>query len=90
MFQQMQPKEKIIHQDIPVRLWDIVGADMFNINNNNYLCMIDYHSKFPIIKKTKGLSADSLILACKTIFSEYRIPKRIRSDVGRKFISEKV
>ena len=68
MFQQTQPKEKIIHHDIPARPWDVVGADMFNINNKNYLCMIDYHSKFSIIKKTKGLSADSLILACKIIF----------------------
>ena len=83
MFQQMQPKEKIIHCDIPLRLWDIVGAGMFNINDKNYLCMIDYHSKFPIIKKTKSLSADNLILACKIIFSEYRIPKRIMSDAGR-------
>ena len=64
----------MIHHDIPVRPWDIVGADMFNINNNNYLCIID---KFPIIKRTKGLSADSIILACKIIFSEYSIPKRI-------------
>ena len=41
---------------------------MFNINNKKYLCMIDYHSKFPIIKKSKGLSADSLILECKIFF----------------------
>ena len=89
MFQQTQPKEKIIHHDIPVRPWDVVGADMLNINNNSYLCMIDYHSIFLIIKKTKGLSADSQILACKLIFSEYGMPKRIMSDAHRNFISEK-
>ena len=79
-FQQIQPREKIIHHDIPVRPMDMVGADMFNINNKNYLCIIDHHSKFPIIKKIEDLSADSLILACKFIFSEYRIPNRIMSD----------
>ena len=26
-FQQMQPKEKIIHHDIPLRLWEVIGAD---------------------------------------------------------------
>ena len=88
-FQQMQPKEKIIHHDIPIRPWDILGADMFHINNKNYLCIVDYHSKFLVVKKTKGLSADSLILAFKIVFSEYRIPKQIMSDAGGNFISEK-
>ena len=85
----MQPKEKIIHHDIATRPWDVVGADTFHINNKNYLCIIDYHSKFPVVKKTKGLSADSLIAAFKVVFSEYRIPKKIMSDAGGNFISEK-
>ena len=38
MFQQTQPKEKTIHHDIPIGPWDVVGANMFAINNNNYLC----------------------------------------------------
>ena len=41
---------------------------MFTLCNKNYLCIVDYHSKFPVIKKTEDLSADSLILACKIIF----------------------
>ena len=47
-FQQMQPKEKIIHHDIPLRPWEVVGADIFHFNNKNYLCMVDYNSKFPV------------------------------------------
>ena len=73
-FQQMQPKEKIIHFDIPIRPWDVVGTDMFHINNENYLHILNYNSKFPVVKKTKGLSADGLIAASKVVFSEYRIP----------------
>ena len=68
MFQQTQPKEKIIQHDIPIRQWDVAGMDMFSINNNNYICIVDYHSKFPIIKKIEDLLADSLILTCKVIF----------------------
>ena len=41
---------------------------MFSLNNKNYLCIVDYHSKFPIVKKTEDMSADSLILAYKVIF----------------------
>ena len=31
----------------------------------NYLGIVDYHSKFPVIKKTESISANSIILACK-------------------------
>ena len=56
-FQQMQPKEKIIHHEIPLRPWEAVGADTFHFNNINYLCVVDYNSKFPILRKLQGLLA---------------------------------
>ena len=45
-FQQSQPKDKMIHHYMPVRSWDVIGADMFTLNNKHYLCIVDYHSKF--------------------------------------------
>ena len=54
-FQQIQPKDKMLHHDIPVRPWDIIVMDMFTLNNKYYLCVVDYHSKFPIIKKAEDL-----------------------------------
>ena len=38
-FQQIQPKEKIVHHDILQRPWKVVGADVFHLNNKNYLIM---------------------------------------------------
>ena len=75
----MQPKEKIIHHDIPLRPWEVVRADVFNFNNINYLCVVDYNSKFPIIRKLQGLLAEYLINAITAIFAEYGIPHKIRS-----------
>ena len=72
-FQQMQPKEKIIHHDVPLRPWEVVGADMFHFNNINYLCLVDYNSKFPIIRRLQGLSAEHLINAVTAIFAKYGI-----------------
>ena len=66
----MQPKEKIIHHDIPLRPWEVLGVNIFHLNNKNYLCIIDYHSKFPVIKRMEGLSAESLITTMKVIFAE--------------------
>ena len=32
-FQQMLPKEKIIHNDIPLRPWEVISTDIFHFNN---------------------------------------------------------
>ena len=62
---------------------------MFTLDNKQYLCIVDYHSKFLTDKKTKDLSADSLILMCKFTFAEYRGLRKIMSDSGSNFISVK-
>ena len=85
----MQPKEKIIHHDIPLRPWEVLGAELFHLNNKNYLCIIDYHIKFPVIKRMEGLSAESLITTIKVTFVEYGIPHRLMSDASSNFVSEK-
>ena len=89
MFQQMQPKGKIIHHDIPLRPWEVLGADIFHFNNKNYLCIVDYHSKFPVIKRMEGLSIESLITTTKDIFAEYGIPHKIMSGADTNFVSDK-
>ena len=88
-FQQIQPKERIIHHDIPLRPQEVVRADVFHFNNVNYLCVVDYNSKFPIIRRLQALSVEHLISAVTTIFSEYDILQKIMSDAGTNFVSER-
>ena len=61
-------KGKIIHNEVPGKSWKVVEAEMFTLHNKNYLCIVNYHHKFPVIKKIEDLSADSIILACEIIF----------------------
>ena len=67
-------REDILHHDIPLRPWEVLGAEVFHFNNKNYLCIVDYHSKFPVIKRMEGLSMESLSATIKIIFAEYGIP----------------
>ena len=76
---QMQPKGKIIHY----------GTNVFHFNKKTYLCIVDYHSKFPMAKRLEGLSAENLITAVKVIFTEYGIPCKVMSDAGTNFVSDK-
>ena len=50
---------------------------------------VDYISKFPIVKRLEGLSAESLITTIKVIFAEYGIPHKLMSDAGTNFVSDK-
>ena len=36
-FQQMKPKERIIHHEISGKAWDIIKADMFSLNSKHNL-----------------------------------------------------
>ena len=69
--------------------WEVLSADIFHFNNKNYLCIVDYHSKFPVIKRMEWLSTESLIATTNVIFSEYGIPHKLMSDAGTNFISDK-
>ena len=65
-----------------------MGADMFTLNNKNYLCIVDYHKKFPIVRRVDDMSTESLVIACKVIFSEYGLTKKTMSDGSGNFISD--
>ena len=46
----------MILYDMPCKPWEVVGADIFSVKNNMLLCVVDYYTKLPIIKKAGGLS----------------------------------
>ena len=88
-FQATQLKDKPILHDIPDKLWKTVDADICMLNNKTYFCIVDYHSKFPVMKLMDGLSVDSVIKTCIIIFAEYTLSNKIMSDAGTNFVSEK-
>ena len=84
----MQPNEKIFYHDIPLSMGSHWHRHI-HFNNKNYLCIIDYNSKFSVVKKLEGLSVESLITMTKIIFSKYGIPQKIMSDAGTNFVSDR-
>ena len=61
----MQPQEKALHYQIPSRQWEIAGTDVAMINNKTLLCIVNNHSKFPIVKKMNSLQVDDLLQTSK-------------------------
>ena len=50
-------------QTKPGRPRESVGADITS-NYKCYLYMVDYHSKFLVVKQVEGFSADNLLKTC--------------------------
>ena len=69
--------------------WEVVGADIFSTKNNILLHIVDYYRKFPVVKKTNDLLVVDLIRTAKIVFVEYGLPKKIVSNAGTNFISDK-
>ena len=82
-------KDKEMSHEIPGRLLESLGADIFTINNKHYLCIAYYPTKFPVIKQVEGFSANNPIKACNIIFSEYGLHSTIALDAGTHFTSKK-
>ena len=71
-----QALRKVLHYKIPPRQWEIVGTDVLIINAKTLLSIVDYHSKFQIVKKVNSLSTDNLVNLARLIFAEYWLHKK--------------
>ena len=71
-----QSKDKVMSHKMSGRPWESVRVDIFTINNKQYLCIVNYHSKFPVMN-VEDFSTDNLIKMCKIIFWENRLFSKI-------------
>ena len=64
---------------------EVVDAEIFMINNINHLCIVEYYSKFPIIKRVARLSAVDLVHATNNTSAELGLSREIISDARMNF-----
>ena len=53
-FQQTLQKEKLTQHEIPAKLCEVEGSEVFYLYNKNYLCIVDYYNKFSVVKRWKA------------------------------------
>ena len=83
-----QQQEGLSQYEVPAGLWKRLGIDYFEWNQQRYLLIADYYSRFPILRSVSTMSAAHLVTVLKTIFSEYGLPEELVSDQGTQFTSE--
>ena len=82
-----QHAEPMISHPIPKLPFTKVGADLFEINHNSYLIVVDYYSKFPEVMQLENTSSHTVIKALKEVFARFGIPQQVVSDNGPQFKS---
>ena len=77
-------KETLMPQEVPTRAWQILGTYLFHFNDNEYLIVADYYSKYPFVRKMpKPCTSHAVVAATKGLLSEQGVPEKIISDNGR-------
>ena len=87
-FARTQQRETLQPIETPQTAWEQLGLDIFTLKSTHYLLVIDYFSRFPVVKQLQSLHSLSVIKHLKDIFTEIGIPKTIVSDGGTQFTSK--
>ena len=66
-------------QEVPIYPWTKVVTDIFHFENDSYLLIVDYTSRFPVLHKLTSTIAQQVASQMKLIFSEYSWQKTIVS-----------
>lgn len=77
--------EPMIASEFPSRAWQIVAMDLFKLEQQWYLVVTDYYSRYFEIAELSSLKSRAIINHCKSIFSRHGIPETVRSDNGPQF-----
>ncbi|GFO39971.1 Pol polyprotein [Plakobranchus ocellatus] len=70
----------MIPTEAPVRPYQKVGSDLFEIKGQFYIVVVDYYSKNIEIEKLTNQSTNSMIRALKKCFSSHGIPLTLVTD----------
>ena len=84
-----EPRQPLKPTPPPERPWQHLGADFMSFDGSEYLVIVDYYPKMPIVRRmpTSQCTAAKTITHLKELFAEHGIPESIRSDNGPQFSS---
>ena len=83
-----QPREPLQPHPIPERPWEVIGVDLFSLEDSAFLVTVDYYSGFWEIDQLQELGATSVIRCLKRHFARYGIPVKCVTDNGPQFYLE--
>ena len=80
-----QPKLPIMQPDLPTKAREKLG--IFELNGQKYLMIVDYFSRFPVIRLLNDMTAHTVCNHFNSVLSEYGLPSTILADYGSQYVS---
>ena len=74
--------------EVPPHPWHTLGSDLFYFQRIDFLVVVDYFSKFLIVRKIPSSTSSAVIKELGMIFSEFGNPQIFRSDNGPCYSSQ--
>ena len=81
-------QHKIKLHEVPKRPWSIVGTDLFEFKNENYILIADSYSGFFDFKKLNLTASKNVIKELKEWFAVHGVCDKLFSDNGPQYASE--
>lgn len=80
-------RESLIPTTLPAYPWQVAGTDLFELNCEQYLSVVDYFSHYPEFVKLASTTSANVIAVLEAMFTRHGVPETIRSDNGPQFAS---
>ena len=74
--------------EVPPHPWHTLGSDLFYFQRIDFLVIVDYFSKYLIVRKIPNSTSSAVIKELGLIFSEFGSPLVFRSDNGPCYSSQ--
>ena len=74
--------------EIPSVPWSKVATDIFHFESKSYLLVVDYTSRFPIVREINSMLDQHIAEHFRLIFSEYGWPGTLVSDNGQFYVAK--
>ena len=78
-------KQPLISTPLPEHPWEKLASDLFEINGNMHLLVVDYFSRYMEVQTLSTTTSAGVIRALKAIFACHGIPATLISDNGPQY-----
>ena len=75
----------MLFEEIPTRPWESVSTDLFCLDGEDYLLIVDSYSHYIEIAKLSTISSKTIVQCTKSVFARHGIPTTVKSDNGSQF-----
>lgn len=81
----VHPPEPLLPSSFPELPWNVLVIDLFHWNKQDFIVIVNYHSRYPQVLTLRSTSSCATIAAMKSVFGRHGIPRSVRN--GPQFAS---